>query len=416
MRKIQTLNEQLNRMKGLMDFKLGQNSHDTLSDKLINEQKDINISGLMKEFNLYLDKILEKAINQGILTENKIKISFPEITSNDPIILNFGINPKTKKDQTYKLNKTNTTNWEISSNDVFLINLNETYGDYFNLNEVSDELETFLTTDNRGQALYKHIQKVPLMVKTSGVFQQSQGSGRLWKFSAFLRNLSKKEKRKLNTGSFDEEITFARLQQGVPEEKYGYWTLTWSEIGVDLYRYSVSENQLVKPKKPTPKPTPEDDIPVTPTPINFELVDVFDYDSTDVKDPESYQNSINDLIVSINTAYKQSKEKDKFIKELNGYKIVGYASQDNDPKENKIGKLDSCQKTKTRGEYNQCLSEKRAEKVVNDINEKLSSLGINFKSEGMGETTQFGGNGWSDGKQDDDIDLSKNRKIVLIKK
>lgn len=39
MKKIQTLNEQLNRMKGLMDFKLGQNSHDTLSDKLMNEQK-----------------------------------------------------------------------------------------------------------------------------------------------------------------------------------------------------------------------------------------------------------------------------------------------------------------------------------------------------------------------------------------
>ena len=38
MKKIQTLNEELNRMKGLMDFKLGQNSHDTLSDRLINEQ------------------------------------------------------------------------------------------------------------------------------------------------------------------------------------------------------------------------------------------------------------------------------------------------------------------------------------------------------------------------------------------
>lgn len=39
MKKIQTLNEQLNRMKGLMDFKLGQNSHDNLSDRLIKEQK-----------------------------------------------------------------------------------------------------------------------------------------------------------------------------------------------------------------------------------------------------------------------------------------------------------------------------------------------------------------------------------------
>jgi len=39
MKKIQTLNEELNRMKGLINFKLGQNSHDTLSDKLINEQK-----------------------------------------------------------------------------------------------------------------------------------------------------------------------------------------------------------------------------------------------------------------------------------------------------------------------------------------------------------------------------------------
>ena len=38
MRKIQTLNEELNRMKGLMNFKLGQNSHDTLSDRLVNEQ------------------------------------------------------------------------------------------------------------------------------------------------------------------------------------------------------------------------------------------------------------------------------------------------------------------------------------------------------------------------------------------
>lgn len=38
MKKIETLNEQLNRMKGLMDFKLGENSHDNLSDRLINEQ------------------------------------------------------------------------------------------------------------------------------------------------------------------------------------------------------------------------------------------------------------------------------------------------------------------------------------------------------------------------------------------
>ncbi len=42
MKKIQTLNEQLNRMKGLMNFKLGQNSHDTLSDKLMNEQKKVD--------------------------------------------------------------------------------------------------------------------------------------------------------------------------------------------------------------------------------------------------------------------------------------------------------------------------------------------------------------------------------------
>lgn len=42
MKKIQTLNEQLNRMKGLMNFKLGQNSHDNLSDKLMNEQKKVD--------------------------------------------------------------------------------------------------------------------------------------------------------------------------------------------------------------------------------------------------------------------------------------------------------------------------------------------------------------------------------------
>jgi len=407
MKKIQTLNEQLNRMKGLMDFKLGQNSHDNLSYRLIKEQKDINIPGLMREFNQYLDKILEIAISQGVLTENKIKISFPEITGSDPIILNFGINPKTQKNQEYELYKTNR-NWEISSDDVFLINLNKTYGDYFNLEEVSDELNKFLTTDNRGKALHKYIKKIPLMVKISGAFQQSAESGRLWTFMAFSR------KKRKESNSFVEEISFARLQEGVPEENYENWTLTWSELGVDLYRFSVSEKQLI-PNKPTP--TPDDDTPtVTPTPINFELVDVFKYDSTDIKNPESYQNSINYLIGDINDAYEKSKEKDKFIKELNGYKIVGYASQDNNPEENKIGKLESCQNTKTRGQYNRCLSEKRAEKVVKDINEKLSSLGINFESEGMGETTQFGGNGWSDGKQDDENVLSKNRRIVLKKK
>ena len=94
----------------------------------------------------------------------------------------------------------------------------------------------------------------------------------------------------------------------------------------------------------------------------------------------------------------------------------GFASRDNDPNEKVQGKFSGCRGygDGTRGQYNLCLSEERAKKVAEDLQEIFNSLGINvtIKSKGYGETSKFGP-AWSKEKPTKPKDTQPNRRITF---
>lgn len=154
-----------------------------------------------------------------------------------------------------------------------------------------------------------------------------------------------------------------------------------------------------------------------PDTIKLDLVDVFNYDTTDIKDQGKYDNAIN----KFSTDLKQGLQSVKGYKEfLNGktLNVFGYASQDNNPSEKVSGKYSSCKGhgNGTRGDYNMCLSDYRAKKVAEDLQKVFDDSGLNVTIQGVGkgETTKFGkGDGWKDKRTDDEKDLSPNRRITF---
>lgn len=154
-----------------------------------------------------------------------------------------------------------------------------------------------------------------------------------------------------------------------------------------------------------------------PKTIKLDLVDVFNYDTTDIKDQGKYNEAINKFSDDLKNGLQNVRGYKEF---LNGktLTVFGYASQDNDPSEKISGKFSSCKDhgDGTRGDYNMCLSDYRAKKVAEDIQKVFDDTGVKVTIQGVGkgETTKFGkGDGWKDKTTDDETDLSPNRRITF---
>jgi len=170
-------------------------------------------------------------------------------------------------------------------------------------------------------------------------------------------------------------------------------------------------------------PAPPEDETVTPEiaseNIKLDLVDVFEYDSIKMKEPSGYQEVLGKFKTDLNNALNNLKGFEEFLKTQN-LVVNGYASQDADPTENDGGNLPACSEygkgKGPRSEYNKCLSQERAQKVANDLQEIFDELvgkdEIQVNAEGNGETYKFGGDGWDNGK-DSKEDLSKNRRVTF---
>lgn len=152
-----------------------------------------------------------------------------------------------------------------------------------------------------------------------------------------------------------------------------------------------------------------------PEKIKLDLVDVFEFDTIDMKDPAGYQEVLNkfkqDLIIGLKdmTGLKEFLEKQNLV-------VKGYASRDNDPNETVQGKFGGCKGygDGTRGQYNLCLSEKRAEKVAQDLQKIFDSLQVNvdIKSKGFGESGKFGP-AWSKDNPTNPKDTQPNRRVTF---
>jgi outer membrane protein OmpA-like peptidoglycan-associated protein len=127
---------------------------------------------------------------------------------------------------------------------------------------------------------------------------------------------------------------------------------------------------------------------------------------------------------------------DKFVKEINDIKTIygdnvyqkyieflksnpiivnAYSSINQDPSKKMSGKVQACNGygDGTRGQYNLCLSQKRAEVIANELNSKLPELG-NFKGVGMGETDKFDvGKKWPKFTSDKDTLLNRRFEVIL---
>lgn len=151
-----------------------------------------------------------------------------------------------------------------------------------------------------------------------------------------------------------------------------------------------------------------------PIELNNGNSEPFVFDTIDLQ-PESEQ-AIDAFIENINSVKIVHGQQiyDEYIRFLsrNPIRVKAYSSRDNDPNERVQGNFQPCRGfgDGTRGQYNLCLSQARADKIAQMLNERLPQL--NFVGEGLGETTEFGP-GWTRQNPTTSDQTLPNRRFVV---
>jgi len=146
--------------------------------------------------------------------------------------------------------------------------------------------------------------------------------------------------------------------------------------------------------------------------INFQFIDAFKYDEDNFVNENAATAQIDQLAQYIIT------NTNKYGKELVDHimkskpQIIGYSSIDGPSNVKITGKYGACKSKGTREQYNQCLSEHRAQKIATLLNQKLSGTGITIGYFGAGETSQFGP-GWTQEAPTNAKQTAPNRRFVL---
>lgn len=150
--------------------------------------------------------------------------------------------------------------------------------------------------------------------------------------------------------------------------------------------------------------------PIKITPMT--LGDLFEYNSIEFKD----ENVANQQMGKFTQQMKSLIEKygEAFIKHVYSQNptVQAYSSIDGDPAQPIVGEYQPCSGNKTRQEYDMCLSQERAKKIAEVLNQSLPELEGSFKFRGMGETNQFGP-GWTKESPTIPEQTTPNRRYVL---
>jgi hypothetical protein len=186
-------------------------------------------------------------------------------------------------------------------------------------------------------------------------------------------------------------------------------------------KFSEGEGGLTGPT-PTPTPTPL----VAPIELKLDLINAYEFDKVDKggssywrelksgEEGESGQEQFDDFIVEYNALKSEYSDVwDKYLEFLknNKVKIYGYASIDRPPTDTIIGRYPGCQSNKNIKDYNQCLSEKRAQQAVKDIVAKIPELDGILEPIGGGQTDQFDGKNYTNATSDETY---QNRRIYGV--
>lgn len=144
--------------------------------------------------------------------------------------------------------------------------------------------------------------------------------------------------------------------------------------------------------------------------VPFSFTEPFIFDTVDFT-PETEQkfqeqvNILKDYLDKI-SGYKEFLSK-------NPINVIAYASRDNDPEAKVQGKYSPCNPygDGTRGQYNVCLSQARADKVVELLSSEFPDL--KFTGRGMGETDKFGP-AWTKEKPTTPDETQPNRRFEVV--
>ena len=187
-----------------------------------------------------------------------------------------------------------------------------------------------------------------------------------------------------------------------------------------IFTFEVSNSQLIFDKfninddsggEPESKPIND----IASITLNNQGSEPFKYDKTDLT-KESIQ-QIDEFVVDIKEINKKYgiPTYNKYIDILkkNPINVLAYASIDGESNAIDHGTYLDCRGygNGTRGQYNLCLSQARADKIAKILNEKLPEIG-NFVGKGMGETNNFGP-GWTKEKPTTNTETLPNRKFEV---
>ena len=163
------------------------------------------------------------------------------------------------------------------------------------------------------------------------------------------------------------------------------------ELGGTNYEITSSNWEVKLGSVDILPPAPPEPVPPTviaPQTIKLDLKDKFNYDDIDIVNPTEYQTILNNFKLKLDNAVKNIKGFKDFLNSQ-ALTVYGYASQDANPDDKDGGSFAGCsQYGKNKGprkDYNMCLSQKRAEKVADDIQEIFNELGLTTKIKGVGE-------------------------------
>jgi hypothetical protein len=434
------LNEELMKMRKLMDFDISENSHDVLSENfvkksLLSEQEDYEACISPKEtadnLQVKLNNLLVTKLKE---VKEKIPISFRgsfppgKYNQDSKIILIFPGNEIPLTWDGEGKWKEGGLSGELDT-PISLSSLTETmFSDekmgecykklYDNFPVISDQLNS-----DKLQLLFKDVQFAVLPRDKRDKCNKLKANE--VNLHDFTKPFCIKIKRPYKFLIMETEgnIELKQITLDVSNVLPDTWTPPSSCECEDL-----TTGEMIKYPCDGPLPPECQGDIFTDIELKLDLVDAFDFDKVEDTDGTSlWHENGGEQFEKFIKIYNETKEKysmvwDQYLEFLKdkGVIIYGYASRDDDPNKNMRGKYKDCNadgqlsstsEMQPRKLYNQCLSQKRADQVIKDMVAILPELDGVFTGKGMGESCKSG-NCWESGEAVNTDLTSEDRRVT----
>lgn len=375
----QNINEELNKMRRLMNFDISQNSHDVLSESIIEK------SVLTEQLNKYKNY---KIINQKEVSGKESR-AYGGIYGGDEIgeILQGVIN--------------------FSENGKKFLQYTQKFSDWNNKTEVIKLLNTLISNE---------------LVRVEEIIDGK---------SAYEKSLQAQEKARQRQTYDGEDAMFAPKLRGrgdkkgkvdlsatVAEKRIAYFktkglnipgiTDDWADLNMGT-EAGLSGGNINIFKEPEPDPTDDPDTDPDPVSIdiNFKLSDPYVFDSVELSDKG--KNQYRKFLKIYNKTKKENSDKwidyINFLKSKSPLYLNAFSSKDGNPNTIIAKKESTTTKTyedcrvsggRSRESYDKCLSVARAKEMVKRLETDIPELKGVFTPVGKGY--KISSNSWTEGK------------------